>query len=187
MLSASTSIASTAGRNNSPTVELPYPPPTAQVARQGSVFRRMLANTAEIRAGCLLEIRADAGYKTATDVDQLFDKVAVAVANLRGRGHVAIVDWRCCPLMAPVAAERMVQRIGAMNAHTVRSAALARVDAPSAVLQFVRLIREAGLADRRLFFDAEETMTWLGEVLTPEEKVRLRTFIGASAHGSRSP
>ena len=142
----------------------------------------MLANTAEIRAGCLLEIRADAGYITATDVDQLFDKVAVAVANLRGRGHVAIVDWRRCPLMAPVAAERMVQRIGAMNAHTVRSAALARVDAPSAVLQFVRLIREAGLADRRLFFDAEETMTWLGEVLTPRKK-----FDCARSSASRAP
>ena len=137
----------------------------------------MLANTAEIRAGCLLEIRADAGYKTAADVDQLFDKIAVEVAKLRGRGHVAIADWRRCPLMAPVAAERIVQRIGAMNAHTVRSAALARVDSPSAVLQFVRLIREAGLADRKLFFDAEEMMAWLGEVLTPEEQRRLRDFI----------
>jgi hypothetical protein len=138
----------------------------------------MRANEAAIRVGCLLEIRADAGYATALDVDRLFDRIESAVATLPApRRHVTVVDWRSCPVMAPDAAERMVQRIAATNTHTVRSAALASGDAPSAVLQFVRLIREAGMADRKLFFDADEAMVWLNEVLSRQESERLRAFV----------
>jgi hypothetical protein len=80
--------------------------------------------------------------------------------------------------MAPSAAERMGQRIARLNVHTVRSAALASSDAPSAVLQFVRLIREAGLPERKLFFDANEAVAWLSEVLSRPGAERLRDFVG---------
>jgi hypothetical protein len=138
----------------------------------------MSANEAKIRVGCLLEIRAEAGYSNAADVDTFFDRIEAAIAKLPPpRKHVTVVDWRRCPLMAPAAAERMGQRIASMNAHTVRSAAIASHDAPSAVLQFVRLIREARLPDRKLFFEADEMVEWLSEVLTRAEAERLRAFV----------
>jgi hypothetical protein len=46
-----------------------------------------------------------------------------------------------------------------------------------AVLQFVRLIRDAKLPDRRLFTHGNELYEWLAEVLTATEKVRLMAFL----------
>lgn len=137
----------------------------------------MPSNTARIRVGCLLEISVDAGYKTAADVDQLFAQVATEVAKLNNPRHVTVVDWRRCSLMEPKAAERLSQHMASKNAHTVRSAALANATSPLAVLQFVRVIREAGLSDRKLFFEAGEMVAWLAEVLTPEERERLWAFV----------
>jgi hypothetical protein len=135
-------------------------------------------NTARLSVGRLLEIRADAGYRTAAEVDLFFDELEREVARLpQDQQHVTVVDWRRCPVMAPAAAERIATRIAAMNARTERSAALASADAPVAVLQFLRVIREAGLSDRRLFFDAPTMRQWLDEVLTPAEAGRLSAFV----------
>jgi hypothetical protein len=135
-------------------------------------------NTARFAVGRLLEIRADAGYRTAADVDLLFDHIDQEVARLpETTRHVTVVDWRRCPVMSPEAVERIGVRIGSMNARTDRSAALATQDAPVAVLQFLRVIREAGLPDRKLFFDAAELIDWLQGVLTPSESLRLRAFL----------
>lgn len=138
----------------------------------------MPRNTAKISVGRLLEIRADAGYKTRADVDALFEILGKEIAKLPpDTHHVTVVDWRRCPLMAPEAAERIAARISDTNARTLRSAALASPDAPVAVLQFLRVIREAGLPDRKLFFSAAELVDWLKETLTPEETRRLRDFL----------
>ena len=140
----------------------------------------MSENTASIKVGRLLEIRAEGGYQTTSDVDAIFGAITRELARLPADApqHVTIVDWRRCPLMSPVAAEHMLKGIARSNSATLRSAALAREDAPTAVMQFVRLIREANLPDRRLFLDLEELCEWLSEVLTPPEQQRLREFLG---------
>jgi hypothetical protein len=126
----------------------------------------------------LIEIRADLGYRTAGEVDALFDQMQREVARLPAdEAHVTVVDWRHCPVMAPEAAARIAHKISTVNARTERSAALASQTAPVAVLQFLRVIREAGLPDRKLFFDESELVTWLSEVLTPVEQQRLRAFL----------
>jgi len=138
----------------------------------------MATNTAAIRVGRLLEIRAAVGYRTAADVDQLFDVIDTEVVRLDpATKHVTVVDWRCCPVMSPEAAQRIAKRIVLTNPKTERSAALAVADAPVAVLQFLRVIREAGLPDRRLFFALDELVPWLTEVLTVTEAARLRQFL----------
>ena len=140
----------------------------------------MGANTAAIAVGRLLEVRASAGYRTASDVDTLFDKIDEEVAKLPPRtAIVTVVDWRTCPIMNPDASERILQRITAMNGRTERSAALAAEDAPSAVLQFMRLIRESKLEDRRMFFKPQKLLTWLDGVLSKAERQRLRVFLGS--------
>jgi hypothetical protein len=148
------------------------------------VFRGIIAmptNTAAIRVGRLLEIRADAGYRTPSDVDELFELVGAEAAKRPSASQcVVVVDWRCCPVMSPAAAERMTERIVLNNSRTERSAALASKTAPVAVLQFVRLIRTTHLVDRKLFYVADELVRWLGEILTPFETHRLRDFLGES-------
>jgi hypothetical protein len=135
-------------------------------------------NTARLVVGRLLEIRADAGYRTPADVDTLFDTIERTVGRLTTGGqHITVVDWRRCPVMAPEAAARIAVRMASANGRTERSAALASSDAPVAVLQFLRVIREAGLPDRKLFSDEVELRRWLEEVLTPAEAARLRQFL----------
>ena len=138
----------------------------------------MRTNTAAIRVGRLLEIRAEAGYRTAADVDALCDVIEREVAKLGALPrHITVVDWRGCPVMSPEAVERIAQRIALMNTRTERSAALASAEAPVAVLQFLRVIRDAGLPDRKLFFKSVELVAWLDEVLTPAESKRLAEFL----------
>ena len=138
----------------------------------------MLANTAEIKVGRLLEVRVAAGYRTVEDVDALFDTLDAHVAKLPpGVRHVTAADWTRCVVMAPRAADRLKQRIAAVNASTDRSAVLAVTDLPIAVVQFLRIIREAGNPDRRLFYSASEMITWLGERLTADESTRLHQFL----------
>lgn len=138
----------------------------------------MSQNTASITVGRLLEVRASAGYRTAADVDAIFDAIGREVSQLpAGVHHVTVVDWRHCPLMSPEAADHMLKRIAAVNSSTERSAALALEDSPLAVLQFVRLIRDANLPDRKLFTDANDLYRWLAEVLTPTERLRLKAFL----------
>jgi len=71
----------------------------------------------------------------------------------------------------------MLKKIASVNSRTERSAALARDDAPIAVLQFVRLIRDANLPDRKLFVHPDELYTWLSRVLTAPEQARLKAFL----------
>ena len=138
----------------------------------------MPGNTAQIQVGRLLEIRAGAGYRSVDEVRDLFHRIGQAVAKLPpGSKHVTVVDWRKCPIMEPAAAEFLVKQMTSVNPGTLRSAAIARQDAPLHVLQFVRVIRDAGFSDRTLFFAEAELCTWLAEVLTPAEQTRLREFL----------
>jgi hypothetical protein len=149
----------------------------------------MATNTAAIHVGRLLEIRAEEGYRTSADVDRVFDMIDREVSKLaKTERYVTVVDWRRCPVMSPEASGRLAQRIVLINGRTQRSAALANHDSPSAVLQFLRVIREAGLPDRKLFLGAKELVDWLAGDLTEGEFARLAVFLheGTVSQGSTS-
>jgi hypothetical protein len=123
----------------------------------------MAPNTASIRVGSLLEIRADAGYRMVAAVDSTFDEIERQVSGLPApHRHSKVIDWRRCPLMAPAVAEQMALRLACTNGTTVRSAVLMRPNMSLNVLQYTRLTRDAGLHDRRVFFEMTERTTWLG-------------------------
>lgn len=71
-----------------------------------------------------------------------------------------------------------------LHCSRTKRAALATDNAPLAVLQFVRLIRDAKLPDRKLFTNPNELALWLAEVLTASERARLATFL---AEGQAAP
>lgn len=138
-------------------------------------------NTAQVTVGRLLEIRVASGLRTAADVDAHFVSIAQALQAIpKGQQHVTVADWRSCPVMSPEAAHSFARQIAQYNARTERSAALANQEAPVTVLQFMRVIREAGLPDRKLFFNADELQTWVGEILSEAERERLREFLAES-------
>lgn len=134
-------------------------------------------NTAAIRVGRLLEIRA-LSYKSAADVAALFKTIAGEMARVpSGMQIVTVTDWRHCPVMSSDAAEQALVAMTRNNPRVLRSGALASQESPIAVLQFLRLVRESRHESRRLFFDADELSRWLGEVLTDTEKARLTEFL----------
>jgi hypothetical protein len=135
-------------------------------------------NTAVIRVGRLLEIRA-LGYRSRADVAQLFKVIGGLLQAVPGGTQVVTVtDWRYCPIMSEDAAEQILASMSKNNPRVLRSAALASRDAPVAVLQFLRLVRQSKHESRRLFFAQDALASWLGEVLTDAEKTRLAEFLG---------
>jgi len=138
-------------------------------------------NTATLRLGRLLEVRIAAGYRTIEDVDLLFDAIGAEIGKVpRTRRVVIVADWRFCPIMSAEAAERALSRISNNNPRVERSAVVASRQSPTAVLQFLRIVRESGHDHRKLFYEPSEVAPWLGEVLTPAERGRVVQFLQES-------
>jgi hypothetical protein len=66
------------------------------------------------------------------------------------------------------------------NPRILRSGILIMPDSPTALMQVMRLVSEAKLAERRVLTSVEAQMQWLGEVTTPKEQARLGTFLARS-------
>ncbi|MFZ5893202.1 MAG: hypothetical protein ACOY0T_19235 [Myxococcota bacterium] len=133
----------------------------------------------------MLEVRATRPYRTAADVEAIFQEIGAALASVPTNVRVvAVTDWRYCPLMSAEASELARARMAGNNARVERSAALASRESEVAVLQFLRLIRESGHPNRKLFFEADELISWLSEVLTPPEQQRLQDFLAEAPQRS---
>lgn len=132
----------------------------------------------ENRVGRLLEIRI------ATPVDE------GEAAELRGRHqrvlagidgqYVSAIDLRHAHVFPSPVTEVFIHIMSATSPRLQRSALLI---GPSATfgLQAERAIKEGGNPARRAFRDPGDLEAWLGEVLTPLEKGRLRLFLTAAA------
>ena len=128
--------------------------------------------------GRLVEVRAESGYRSAADVDAIFAEIGRQVATIpESQKIVFVIDWRRCPVMSSAAAERMLPAITSTNPRVERSATIASRNSPTAVMQFLRLVRESNHPDRRLFYETTELELWAGDVLSPEEAVRLHAFL----------
>jgi len=142
-------------------------------------------NTAEIHVGRLLEIRVASGYRSVADVDALFAAIAAAIQGQTYKQFVLVADWRGCMLMSSDAAQRALERMTGNNHFIERSAVLSSPRSPTAVLQFLRVVRQSNHAKRRLFQDTASLVQWLAEVLNPAELARLGSFL-APARALRS-
>ena len=147
---------------------------------EGACVRAMLedVNRCANHVGRLIEVRVESGYRSVEDVDLMLAEYTRVVAKLPAAQRlVTAIDWRRCPVMSATASERMVPIMQRANPRAERTAALASRDSPIAVMQFNRIIAESKHPDRRLFYDPEKLVTFLGEVLTAPETARLRAFL----------
>ena len=81
----------------------------------------------------------------------------------------------------PEVAEVMTVGIAALNPRFERVALVVSPERATFSLQTGRMVRETGHPNRRSFVDPDEARTWLGEVLTPEERARLGAFLAERA------
>lgn len=135
-------------------------------------------NTAAIRVGRLIEVRVVRGYDTRADVDELCAQIVAEVGKRPPTTvFVTVADWRSCPLMSEEAGDYLVRWMIKGNPRVQRSAALFSGVAPSAMSQFLRLVRRSRHPERRAFVDDGELRSWLGERLSEEERARLADFL----------
>lgn len=135
-------------------------------------------NRCRVHVGRLIEIRAEAGYRTRADVDAIFAEIGRAVAQVPETQKVVfVIDWRKCPVMSAEAAQHMLPSITSTNPRVERSATIAAKDSPTAMMQFIRMIRESKHPDRRLFHEVGDLETWLSEILSENERTRLHAFL----------
>jgi hypothetical protein len=138
-------------------------------------------NTCERHVGRLLEIRIDARYRDASEVGEIFAGMMAQIARLpHAEQLVVATDWRNCTVMAEDATTRVADGLRRTNARIARSGALLPSSSSVAMLQFARMLRENNNPERRGFTDPQALVAWLSEVLTAEEIVRLRAFLGLS-------
>lgn len=132
--------------------------------------------TVENHVGRLMEVRVES-TATLQDVQTLSSKVYALLARMDGPA-VFCSDFRTANALPSDVADRFANAYRVANAKVLRTAVLV---VPTSVfrLQFERIVREAGSPARRVFQDGAAAESWLGEVLTDEEKRRLREFVAA--------
>jgi hypothetical protein len=139
-----------------------------------------LKNTCKINVGRLLEIDVAAGYRTLSDVDAMIALIGAEIATLPEQTKVVIAaDWRPCPLFTPEVSARVMQMLSTDAARIERSGILHSPAQPTSVLQVFRLIKETGVLGerRRIFTDVDAMASFLGELLSEEERARLAKFL----------
>jgi len=142
----------------------------------------MHENTCELKVGRLLEIRVAKGYETPEDVEHMIQRIRACVGQLPNDArHVTIADWRMCKILTKAAATRAVEMMRGTNPRTERSVLVHSESSPTAVMQFLRIVREAENPHRRLFNETQAALAWAGEVLNPEERRRAQAFLGQSS------
>ena len=129
--------------------------------------------TAENRQGRLMEVRISwpLNVEEIEEVAEKHYRMFLAVEGL----SVAVADLSHSQVFPPLIVQRLIQVMSRVADRIDRSAFLLTESAVLG-LQVERAIEEGGGGRRRIFREQEDLITWLGEVLDPAERIRLRTF-----------
>ncbi len=130
--------------------------------------------TCEVNVGRLMEVRFVSPIPPA-ELTAYTDLRRRAALKL-GHERVVCVDFSRCDVLPPELADQLgAQRVGVIE--PLRNAVLVPADRATLGLQIERILREAKNPVRRAFRKREELIVWLDEVLRPDERVRLRSFL----------
>jgi hypothetical protein len=111
-------------------------------------------NSCRIVVGRLVEIDVGAGYRSVADVDDMIARVKEQLDTVPEPTRlVSAADWRACRVLTQDVSERAVGLLISMNSRVERSAILHEPTQATSVLQVARIVREANLANRRVFTD----------------------------------
>jgi len=142
----------------------------------------MMTYTHEV--GRLVEVRhlppakaADFDAAAVSSFRKLLDSVPRAIV---------CVDLRWAKVLPQELADLLPESMRRTRGYFEREAVIATSWLPTMVMQVRRVAqREAGDPARRTFTDTNAAIAWLDEVLGPEERDRLRAFLG-EMHASRA-
>src|ERR1051326_178502 len=131
--------------------------------------------TVEHHVGKLFEVRVVT--MTEEELGRFVQDLNRVLGQIPGK-YVGVTDLTEAHVFPPVVTQTMIQYMSASSPRVIRSAMLIGEGAAFA-LQIERVLRSSNSDLRRAFRRAEELEAWAGEVLTMEERVRLRRFLSA--------
>lgn len=129
----------------------------------------------EHKTGRLVEVKL-ASPLTPQEVQQFVQELTAIIGRIPGGKYIGVVDLLDAHVFPVAVADGLIQLLSAASPRVERTAMLIGESATFA-LQVERVIRSANSDHRRAFRRADELETWLGEVMTTEERVRLRQFM----------
>ncbi len=132
----------------------------------------------EHKAGRLVEVKL-ASPLTPAEVQQFVGELTAIITKIPGGKYIGVVDLLDAHVFPVAVADGLIQLLSTASPRVERTAMLIGESATFA-LQVERVIRSANSDHRRAFRRAEELETWLGEVMTAEERVRLRQFVNGT-------
>lgn len=138
---------------------------------------------AEHHTGRLVEVRLASPLEPA-EVKQFVGELMAIIGRIPSK-YVGVVDLLDAHVFTPDVTESLIQLLSTSSPRVERTALLIG-DSATFALQVERVIRSANNENRRVFRRAEELEAWLAEVLSVEERVRLRQFMHAAVNG-KSP
>jgi hypothetical protein len=138
---------------------------------------------AEHHAGRLVEVKL-ASPLEPEEVQQFVRELMAIIGRIPSK-YVGVVDLLDAHVFTPAVTDSLIQLLSTSSPRVERTALLIG-DSATFALQVERVIRSANNENRRVFRRPEELEAWLAEVLSVEERVRLRQFMHSTANG-KSP
>ena len=132
---------------------------------------------AEHHTGRLVEVRLASPLEPA-EVQEFVRELMTIIGRIPSK-YVGVVDLLDAHVFPPAVTDGLIQLLSASSPRVERTALLIGESATFA-LQVERVIRAANNENRRVFRRAEELEAWLSEVLTVQERIRLKQFILAT-------
>ncbi|MEO8381466.1 MAG: hypothetical protein ABI779_17530 [Acidobacteriota bacterium] len=130
--------------------------------------------TVEHHAGRLIEAKL-ASPLTLADVQDFTQKHLAVMARIPVK-YIGVVNLLGAHVFEPAVAGGLTKLLTTAASHVERSAYLIGESAIFS-LQVERVIRESNSPNRRAFRNGGELVTWMSEILTPAEQLRLERFI----------
>lgn len=128
----------------------------------------------ENTTGRLVEVRL-ASPLTPEEVQQFARELQAVIGRIRSK-YIGVVDLREAHVFPPAVADALIQLLSAASTRVERTAMLIGESATFA-LQVERVIRSASSENRRAFRNPDELKTWLDDVATADERLRLKQFL----------
>ena len=132
----------------------------------------------EHKSGRLVEVKL-ASPLTLEEVQQFVGELTAVIMRVPGGKYIGVVDLLDAHVFPPAVANALIELLSTASPRVERTAMLIGESATFA-LQVERVIRSANSENRRAFRRGEELEVWLGEVMTAEERVRLRQFMNGT-------
>jgi hypothetical protein len=129
----------------------------------------------ENHTGRLLEIRVVSPFTTA-DAMALFKRIYKVMPREKGLALV-MADLRGLRVVDPEVVDLVTGFMRMDNPYVERNAFLVAEGSALLQIQSERLVKQIGAQQRRNFRVRAEAEAWMGEVLTPVEKTRMRLFL----------